>query len=111
MISSITRVVAGHVGNSKPIGTIICQLQNPSPGRWRVRGVVRHTSEDGCRLVIGGAVVMSRIPQQAGTTSDFGPFVVDINNRVSDVVLQLAIATGSSGTASGCLYLENLQGQ
>ena len=111
MISSITRVSAGYVGNSKGIGTVICDIQDPSPGRWRVRGVIRHNREDGCKLIIGGVVIMARIPQQAGTTSDFGPFIVDINNRSGNVELQLAVATGSSGTASGCLYLENLQGQ
>lgn len=111
MISSITKVAAGSVGNSKPVGTVICQIANPGPGRWRVRGVVRHTREDGCKLLIDGAVVMAEIPQQAGTTSDFGPLTVNINNRTGDVVLQLAVATGSSGTASGALYIENLQGE
>lgn len=111
MIASITKVAAGFVGSSSSVGTTICQISNPGPGRWRVRGVVRHTSEDGCRLIVDGVVIMARIPQQAGTTSDFGPFIININNRTGDVILRLAVPTGSSGTASGCIYIENLQGE
>jgi hypothetical protein len=68
----------------------------------------RHTLEDGLKLIVGAALVIARIPQTATQTVQFGPLMVDVLLATDNIILQLAVATGVSDTASGALYVQKL---
>lgn len=102
------RSSAGIIGNNVAVSTNICAINDPGPGRYKVWGTARHTLEDGCKLVVAAALVLFRIPQGPNQAVDFGPIIVDVINPTDDIVLQIAVATGASDTASGVLYAQKL---
>jgi hypothetical protein len=104
----VIRSSAGILGNSIAVSTTLCQITDPGPGRYKVWGTARHTLEDGCKLVVAAALVLFRIPQGPNQAVDFGPIIVDVINPTDDIILQLAVATGASDTASGVIYAQKL---
>lgn len=97
----------GTVGNSQVAGTDICNVFLFTPGRYRIWGTCRHTLADGCRLLIGGSVIME-ITNEANTSQDFGPIVIDILSASDTITLELFVATGAADTASGNLYAQKV---
>jgi hypothetical protein len=102
------RSSAGILGNSQSVSTNICSIPNIGVGRYEIRGSVRHTLEDGCKLVVGAALVLFRIPQTATQTVPFGPIIMDVLLPTDGIILQLAVATGASDTAAGVIYAQKL---
>lgn len=107
-IKNATLQSGAAIGNSLAVNTIVAQIVDPGIGRWEVSGRVRHTLEDGCKLIIGAANVLPRIPQGPNQSADFGPIVFDITSATADIQIQLATATGATDTASGILIARRL---
>ena len=107
-IPEITKVASGILGISQAIGTDICVITDPGPGRYQVWGTVRHTLVDGCRLLVGSTTIIAVIAGGPNAVAFFGPVVVDIVTRTDDIILELAIATGGADSASGTLYAQRL---
>jgi hypothetical protein len=108
MREGLIRTGNGFVGNNVVVSTNMCSIQDLGPGRWKIWGTCRHTLEDGCKLVVGAALIFTRIPQAPNQSAVFGPISVDVLNTTDDVFLQLAVATGASDTASGIIYAQQL---
>jgi hypothetical protein len=106
--NNITKQSTGIIGNNIAVSTTICQITDPTAGRYRIWGRVRHTLEDGCKLIIGATPIFVRICQQAAVVAEFGPIIVDINNNTDDITLQLAVATGAADTASATIYAQRI---
>lgn len=108
MREDVNKVSAGILGNNIAVNTNICSITDPGPGRWKITGSVRHTLEDGCKLIVGAALILFRIPQTAAQTVLFGPIVIDITNATDDIILQLGVATGATDTAAGVIYAQKI---
>lgn len=108
MREDTVRVSAGIIGNNIAVNTNICQIATPGAGRYRIWGTARHTLEDGCKLIVGAALVIFRIPQSTNQVANFGPFVIDVLLNTDNIILQLAVATGAADTAAGAIYAVKL---
>lgn len=108
---NLTFQSAAAVGNSLAANTIVCQIVDPGVGRYAISGRVRHTLEDGCKLIIGAANPIPRIPQGPNQSADFGPIIFDIVSATTDIQIQLATATGATETASGMLIARRLDNE
>jgi hypothetical protein len=102
------RVGSGVLPINTLVNTTICQIQDPGKGRYTISGVVRHTLEDGCKLIVGAALIIARIPQTAAQTVAFGPVIIDVLLDTDDIIIQLAVATGAAETASAAIYAQKL---
>lgn len=107
-LPGITRMTTGIIGNNIVVSTTVCQIATPGAGRYRVWGTVRHTLEDGVKLIVGASLILSRIAQQAANAQDFGPITVDVLLPTDNIILQLAVPTGAADTASATMYAEPL---
>jgi hypothetical protein len=106
-----TLQAAAAVGNSVAVNSIVCQIVDPGVGRYQISGSARHTLEDGCKLIIGAANVLPRIPQGPNNVGEFGPIIFDIIASSTDIQIQLATATGATETASGYLVARRLDNE
>jgi hypothetical protein len=95
----------GSVGNNTAINTNVVIINAPGPGRYRIWGTVRHTLADGFKMTSPVAFVF---PSTPNTATDIGPFILDITNNTSGIILALNVATGASDTASAALFAEKI---
>jgi hypothetical protein len=103
----LTKQAFGSVGISQGVGINVAVIQDAGPGRWKIWGHGRHDAADGLRLLIEG-VTIAAIAGGAGHTIPFGPFIVDINNKTDDIIIELNVATGGAGAASATVYAQRL---
>lgn len=108
MLESETLVGGGAAPGGSPIGTAVATIASPGRGRYVIWGVVRHFMDDGCALRVGPTLVIPLIPNQAMRTEAFGPISVDITNSITNIVVELLVATGGPGQASASVYARNL---
>ena len=102
-----TRVASGSLGTNQAVGTDVCVINDIGKGSWEVSGTTRHSFPDGVRLAVGpvdAPFIIATLPNSGGATEVFGPIVFDVIDGTHDVVLELAEATGNSGSASGVIY-------
>lgn len=95
----------GSLGNSIAANTLVCLINAPGPGVYKVWGQARHTLADGFKL---SSPVAITFPGSPNVATDFGPFIVVITNTTSGINLVLNTATGAADTATAVIYAEKL---
>lgn len=102
-----TRVASGSLGSNQAVGTDLCMIEDIGKGVWEISGTTRHSFPDGVRIAVGpvtAPLIVATLPNAAGSTEIFGPIVFDVVDGTHDAILELAEATGNSGSASGVIY-------
>lgn len=95
----------GNVGSSVAVNTNVAIINAPGPGRYEVWGHCRHSLADGLKFTSPFTLILSGGPND---TIQFGPFVVDIVNFTSGIIIALNTATGASDTASATIYARKI---
>jgi|SRR5882724_7706675 len=97
--------VYGTAGNNQAQNFAVATIAIPTPGRYRIWGMARHTLADGLKLTGPINLVLTSGPND---TAAFGPVVIDVNNAPINLVMQLNTATGAADTASCNMYAEKI---
>lgn len=110
-VSQETKADFGSLGASQSIGADVAVIDNPgaSGGRgwYKIWGHGRHTQPDGLRLLIG-ATEKFQISSVGATNVYFGPYLVEITDDTTDIIVELAVATGVGEAASATVYAKRM---